>query len=116
GDHSAFMLEIIRMSIKGELKQNGHANDLKHERGVISMARSSHPDSAGSQFFIMHMDAPHLDGAYAAFGKIVHGLDEVDRIASVRTDHRDKPLSQEVIVKATCDLSGYDWTPPTKIK
>ncbi len=83
--------------IKGEFSQNGFKNDLKHERGVISMARAMHPDSAGSQFFIMHADAPHLDGAYAAFGKVVNGIEEVDRIASEDTDFRDKPLKNQVI-------------------
>lgn len=77
--------------IKGEFARNGVANDLKHTRGVISMARSMNPNSAGSQFFIMHEDAPHLDGQYAAFGKVVSGMDVVDRIASVPTDWNDKP-------------------------
>ena len=83
--------------IKGEFSQNGVKNDLKHTRGVISMARAMHPDSAGSQFFIMHADAPHLDGAYAAFGKVVSGIEEVDRIAGVKTDFRDKPLEEQRI-------------------
>ena len=83
--------------IKGEFSQNGVKNDLKHTRGVISMARAMHPDSAGSQFFIMHADAPHLDGAYAAFGKVVSGIEEVDRIAGVKTDFRDKPLEEQKI-------------------
>ena len=77
--------------IKGEFSQNGFKNDLKHTEGVLSMARAMHPDSAGSQFFIMHEDAPHLDGQYAAFGKVVSGMDVVDRIASVPTDWNDKP-------------------------
>lgn len=84
-------------SIKGEFAANGVENPLKHERGVISMARSMNPDSAGSQFFIMHMDAPHLDGQYAAFGKVVEGIEEVDKIAGVRTDFRDKPLTPVII-------------------
>ena len=79
--------------IKGEFSSNGVKNDLKHTRGVISMARSRHPDSAGSQFFIMHKDAPHLDGQYAAFGKVVAGMDVVDKIAAVRTDWNDKPTT-----------------------
>ena len=83
--------------IKGELAMNGVKNDLKHTRGVISMARAMHPDSAGSQFFIMHEDAPHLDGQYAAFGKVVSGMDVVDQIASVRTDFRDRPLKEQKI-------------------
>ena len=87
--------------IKGEFAQNGVKNDLKHTRGVISMARAMHPDSAGSQFFIMHADAPHLDGAYAAFGKVVAGIEEVDRIASVDTNFRDKPLEDQEILKIT---------------
>ena len=84
-------------TIKGEFAANGVKNDLKHTRGVISMARSMDPDSAGSQFFIMHQDAPHLDGQYAAFGKAVSGLDVVDRIAAARTDFRDKPLKPQRI-------------------
>ena len=83
--------------IKGEFAANGVKNDLKHTRGVLSMARAMHPDSAGSQFFIMHADAPHLDGQYAAFGKVVSGMDVVDQIASVRTDFRDRPLKEQKI-------------------
>ena len=79
--------------IKGEFSQNGFKNDLKHTEGVLSMARAMHPDSAGSQFFIMHKDAPHLDGQYAAFGKVVAGMEVVDKIASVRTDWNDKPTT-----------------------
>jgi peptidyl-prolyl cis-trans isomerase B (cyclophilin B) len=79
-------------TIKGEFNSNGVRNDIRHLRGVISMARAMDPDSAGSQFFIMHEDAPHLDGQYAAFGKVVEGMDVVDRIASVKTDYADKPL------------------------
>ena len=85
--------------IKGEFAANGWKNDLKHTKGVISMARSGHPDSAGSQFFIMHENAPHLDGQYAAFGKVVEGIEVVDRIAAERTDFRDKPL-QPVVMKS----------------
>lgn len=84
-------------SIKGEFAQNGVKNDLKHTRGVLSMARAMDPDSAGSQFFIMHADAPHLDGAYAAFGKITEGLDVLDRIAAVPTDWEDRPLADQVM-------------------
>lgn len=84
-------------SIKGEFAQNGVVNDLKHTRGVISMARSQNPDSAGSQFFIMHADAPHLDGSYAAFGKVTEGIEVVDKIASVETDYYDAPLEKVVI-------------------
>jgi peptidyl-prolyl cis-trans isomerase B (cyclophilin B) len=88
-------------SIKGEFAANGVKNDLKHTRGVISMARSMMPDSAGSQFFIMHEDAPHLDGNYAAFGKVVSGMDVVDEIAMVETDYSDKPLSPQVMKSVT---------------
>ena len=83
--------------IKGEFAQNGVNNPLKHTRGVISMARSMAPDSAGSQFFIMHMDAPHLDGAYAAFGKVTQGIEVVDEIAGVKTDWNDKPIEAQII-------------------
>ncbi|MCF0134866.1 MAG: peptidylprolyl isomerase [Lachnospiraceae bacterium] len=86
-------------SIKGEFAQNGIPNDLKHTRGVISMARSMMPNSAGSQFFIMHKDAPHLDGAYAAFGKVVEGLEVVDEIAAVATDYSDRPRTPQVMKK-----------------
>ena len=84
-------------SIKGEFAQNGFSNDLKHTPGVLSMARAMHPDSAGSQFFIMHETSPHLDGAYAAFGKITEGLDVIDKIAKVPTDFRDRPLEDQVL-------------------
>ena len=83
--------------IKGEFAQNGVDNPIRHTRGVISMARSMMPDSAGSQFFIMHQDAPHLDGAYAAFGKVVDGMEVVDEIAEVQTDWSDKPIKSQVI-------------------
>ena len=86
--------------IKGEFAANGVKNDLKHTRGVLSMARSMMPDSAGSQFFIMHADAPHLDGNYAAFGKVVEGMETVDKIASVRTDYNDRPLEEQKIKRA----------------
>ncbi len=88
-------------TIKGEFAQNGVANDTKHERGVISMARTMVPDSASSQFFICHQAAPHLDGAYAAFGKVVEGIEVVDAIASVATDYNDKPLTDVVMKKVT---------------
>ncbi len=84
-------------SIKGEFTKNGFTNNLKHTRGVLSMARTSFPNSASSQFFIMHEDAPHLDGQYAAFGKITEGLDVVDKIAGVRTDFQDCPLEPQII-------------------
>ena len=91
-------------TIKGEFSRNGFANDLRHTRGVLSMARAMDPDSAGSQFFIMHEDAPHLDGSYAAFGKVISGIEEVDRIASVKTDYLDKPLEPQVIELMTVEL------------
>ena len=83
--------------IKGEFSQNGFKNDLKHEPGVLSMARAMHPDSAGSQFFIMHQTSPHLDGSYAAFGKIIEGMDIVNKIAETPTDFRDRPLEDQVM-------------------
>lgn len=85
--------------IKGEFSQNGFKNDLKHTEGVLSMARAMHPDSAGSQFFIMHQDAPHLDGSYAAFGHVVNGIEVVDEIANVATDWNDKPRTPVVMEK-----------------
>ena len=88
-------------SIKGEFSYNSVDNNLKHSRGVLSMARAQHPDSAGSQFFIMHANAPHLDGQYAAFGKVVSGMDVVDEIASVQTDYADKPLTPQVMKSVT---------------
>ena len=93
-------------SIKGEFAMNGVRNDLKHTRGVLSMARSMMPNSAGSQFFIMHANAPHLDGQYAAFGKVVEGLDVVDKIASVRTGWQDKPVEEQKIQSMTVELFG----------
>ena len=92
-------------SIKGEFASNGVKNDLKHTKGVISMARSAMPDSAGSQFFIMHKDAPHLDGDYAAFGKVIEGLDVVDRIAETRTDMwNDRPVTEQVMETVTVEI------------
>lgn len=99
-------------SIKGEFAQNGFANDLKHEAGVLSMARSMAPDSAGSQFFIMHKKAPHLDGAYAAFGQIIEGMDVVDKIAGVRTDYTDRPMREQKIQSMTVDTQGVDYAEP----
>jgi peptidyl-prolyl cis-trans isomerase B (cyclophilin B) len=84
-------------SIKGEFAANGHKNSIKHQKGIISMARSAQPNSAGSQFFIMHADAPHLDGQYAAFGRVVSGMDVIDEIASVKTDYADKPADPQII-------------------
>lgn len=90
-------------TIKGEFSGNGVKNDLKHTRGVLSMARSMMPDSAGSQFFIMHEDAPHLDGQYAAFGKVIDGMEVVDEIAEVATDYNDKPTTPQVMKKVTIE-------------
>lgn len=102
--------------IKGEFSGNGVRNELKHERGVISMARSAHPDSAGSQFFIMHKDSPHLDGQYAAFGKVIEGMDEVDKIAEMETGYNDRPVDEPTIKKMTVDLNGYEFSEPQKTK
>ncbi len=99
-------------SIKGEFSQNRFNNDLKHERGVISMARSMMPDSAGSQFFIMHQDAPHLDGAYAAFGKVIEGMDVVDRIAGTATDYSDRPREDQVMENVTVETFGQEYDEP----
>lgn len=88
-------------TIKGEFSSNGVENNLKHTRGVISMARAMNPNSAGSQFFIMHADAPHLDGQYAAFGKVIEGMDVVDEIASIPTDYSDRPRADQKMVKVT---------------
>ena len=101
-------------SIKGEFTQNGFKNDLKHTKGVLSMARTMAPNSAGSQFFIMHQTSPHLDGAYAAFGKITEGLDVIDAIAGVRTDFRDRPLEDQVIKSMEIDTLGVDYPEPEK--
>ena len=91
-------------TIKGEFAANGFKNDLKHTRGVLSMARAMDPDSAGSQFFIMHETSPHLDGQYAAFGKVIEGIEEVDKIASVKTDYNDRPLEEQAIEFMTVEL------------
>lgn len=101
-------------SIRGEFAQNGFTNDLKHTEGVLSMARAMHPDSAGSQFFIMHKAAPHLDGAYAAFGKVTEGMDAVNRIAEVRTDYSDRPMKEQKIKKMTVETFGVDYPEPEK--
>ena len=101
-------------SIKGEFSQNGVKNDLKHTEGVLSMARSMMPNSAGSQFFIMHKDAPHLDGAYAAFGKVTEGMNIVDKIANERTDYSDRPLKEQRIKSMTVDTFGVDYPEPEK--
>lgn len=95
-------------SIRGEFKSNGIKNELKHDRGVISMARAMDPNSGGSQFFLMHKDSPHLDGMYAGFGKIVEGMDVVDSIADSKTDPGDKPLEDIVMESVTVELNGYE--------
>lgn len=99
-------------SIKGEFNYNGVENNLKHSRGVLSMARAQHPDSAGSQFFIMHADAPHLDGQYAAFGKLVEGEDVLDSIASIDTDWSNRPRTPQVMKTVTVDTFGVDYAEP----
>ena len=101
-------------SICGEFTANGFKNDLRHSRGVLSMARTMAPNSAGSQFFIMHEDAPHLDGQYAAFGKIIEGLDVVDRIANTRVDYNDRPRVPQVMKKVTVETFGVDYPEPEK--
>ena len=101
-------------SIRGEFAQNGFSNDLKHTPGVLSMARAMHPDSAGSQFFIMHKTSPHLDGAYAAFGKVTEGMDVVNKIADVRTDYSDRPMKEQKIAKMTVETFGVDYPEPEK--
>lgn len=101
-------------SIKGEFSANGFKNDLKHSRGVLSMARTMAPNSAGSQFFVMHEDSPHLDGQYAAFGKLIEGEDVVDKICAVRTDYNDKPRIPQVMKKVTVETFGVDYPEPEK--
>lgn len=101
-------------SIKGEFAQNGFENNLKHTEGVLSMARSMMPDSAGSQFFIMHKNSPHLDGAYAAFGKVIEGQDIVNKIAETNTDYSDRPLTPQVMKSVTVDTFGVDYPEPEK--
>ena len=101
-------------SIKGEFSQNGFKNDLKHTEGVLSMARSMRPDSAGSQFFIMHKAAPHLDGAYAAFGKVIEGMDVVNKIATTRTTYGDRPVKEQKMASVTVDTFGIGYPEPEK--
>ena len=102
-------------SIKGEFTGNGFKNNLKHSRGVLSMARTMAPNSAGSQFFIMHDDAPHLDGQYASFGMVIEGMDVVDKIADAATDYNDKPKTAQVMKKVTVDTRGVDYPEPQKV-
>ena len=101
-------------SIKGEFAQNGVKNDLVHTEGVLSMARAMHHNSGGSQFFIMHKASPHLDGSYAAFGKVTEGMDVVNKIAGVRTDYSDRPLQEQKIKSMTVDTFGVDYPEPEK--
>lgn len=102
-------------SIKGEFSHNGVENNLKHTEGVLSMARAMHPDSAGSQFFIMHKNSPHLDGQYAAFGKITEGMDVVNKIAETATDYSDRPIEEQKIKTMTVETFGVDYPEPEKI-
>jgi len=101
--------------IKGEFLFNGFKNDLKHKRGVLSMARSSSPNSAGSQFFLMHQDAPHLNDQYAAFGKVTSGMEVVDAIAATKTNFQDRPLQEQKISSITVDTKGVDYPAPNKL-
>lgn len=102
-------------AIKGEFKQNGWNNNLKHTAGVLSMARAMDPDSAGSQFFIMHKDSPHLDGAYAAFGQIIEGMETVNKIAGTDTDYNDRPLDEQRMKTVSVDTKGEKYPEPEKI-
>ena len=102
-------------AIKGEFTQNGFKNDLKHTRGVLSMARTNDPNSAGSQFFIMHEDAPHLDGLYASFGKVIEGMDVVDKIANTETDYTDRPLKTQRMKKVTAETFGEAFPEPERV-
>ncbi|MBR5596207.1 MAG: peptidylprolyl isomerase [Lachnospiraceae bacterium] len=102
-------------TIPGEFAQNGFSNDLKHTEGVLSMARAMHPDSAGSQFFIMHKTSPHLDGAYAAFGKVIEGMDVVNEIADQLTDYSDRPVVEQKIKTMTVDTFGVEYPEPEKM-
>ena len=101
--------------IKGEFAQNGVKNDLKHTEGVLSMARAMAPNSAGSQFFIMHKTSPHLDGAYAAFGKVIEGMENVNKIAETRTDYSDRPLAEQRIRSMTAETFGVEYPEPEKM-
>ena len=101
-------------SIKGEFSHNGFENNLKHTEGVISMARSAMPNSAGSQFFIMHKTSPHLDGEYAAFGKVTEGMEYVNEIAETPTDYSDRPITEQVIKSMTVDTFGVEYPEPEK--
>ena len=102
-------------SIKGEFTQNGFKNTLKHTEGVLSMARAMNPNSAGSQFFIMHQNSPHLDGQYSAFGKVIEGLEVVDKIAQVGTDWQDRPMVPQIIESMTVETFGESYPEPEKM-
>ncbi|MBO5346834.1 MAG: peptidylprolyl isomerase [Lachnospiraceae bacterium] len=102
-------------SIRGEFASNGFKNDLKHTKGVLSMARAMAPNTGGSQFFIMHETSPHLDGSYAAFGQVTEGLDVVDKIAGVRTDYSDRPLEDQRIASMTVETFGVEYPEPEKL-
>ena len=115
GDPDATGMGGPGFTIKGEFRANGVINPLKHTRGVISMARTQMPNSAGSQFFIMHADAPYLDGQYAAFGKVTSGMDVVDAIASVQTDRNDRPQVEQRIASITVDTHGETYPEPNKL-
>ena len=101
--------------IRGEFTSNGFKNTLAHKRGVLSMARAMSPNSAGSQFFVMHEDAPYLDGQYAAFGKVIEGMDVVDAIANTKTDSRDKPVSEQKMKKVTAETFGVEYPEPETV-
>jgi peptidyl-prolyl cis-trans isomerase B (cyclophilin B) len=102
-------------SIKGEFTSNGFENNLRHSRGVLSMARTNIPDSAGSQFFVMVKDSPHLDGQYASFGKVTEGMDVVDKIVAVKTNYQDKPNEDQVMEEVTVDTFGVEYSEPEKL-
>ena len=108
------MRKAIRRK-QGEFSENGFENNLKHTEGVLSMARSMMPDSAGSQFFIMHRTSPHLDGQYAAFGKVIEGMDVVNKIAAANTDYSDRPLENQVMKSVTVDTFGVEYPEPEKL-
>lgn len=102
-------------SIRGEFLNNGVNNNLKHARGVISMARAANPNSAGSQFFIMHKDSPHLDGGYAAFGKVIEGIEVVDEIAETKTNYSDRPAKDQIMKKVTVETFDFEYAEPEKM-
>lgn len=115
GDPQGTGMGGLGYSIKGEFTYNGFSNDLKHTPGVLSMARAMDPNSAGSQFFIMHETSPHLDGQYAAFGKVTDGLDVVNKIAEVPTDYSDRPLEPQMIQNMTVDTFGVEYPEPETV-